>query len=76
MIQHKQGRANKVADALNRKNHLLITLQTEIVSFESLRDNYDEDIDIGDIWRRCKSNEKEDNYLIHDGYLFNHRADQ
>ena len=70
MIQHNQGRANKVVDALSRKNHLLTTLRTEIVSLESLRDKCDDDIDFGDIWRRCKSNEKVVDDLIHDGCLF------
>ena len=66
MIQHKQGKANKVADPLSQKT----TLRAKIISLESLKHNYAEDSYFGDIWRRCKNNGKLADYHIHEGYLF------
>jgi hypothetical protein len=43
VLKHKSGQPNKVVDALSRGAALLVTLQSEIISFEHLEDLYAED---------------------------------
>jgi hypothetical protein len=43
VLKHKLGQQNKVADALSRRAALFMTLQSEIISFEHLKDLYAED---------------------------------
>ena len=37
-IKHKEGALNRVADALNRKSSLLVTMQNEVLGFEFIKD--------------------------------------
>lgn len=37
VLKHKSGTANKVDDALSRRNRLLTTLVVEVTGFESIR---------------------------------------
>ena len=52
-IQHKSGVHNVVADALNKRADLLITLSQDTLGFEQLKDCYADDDDFGQIWKSC-----------------------
>jgi len=43
VLKHKSGQQNKVVDALSGRAALLVTLQSEIINFEQLKDLYAED---------------------------------
>ncbi|GJS31035.1 transposon ty3-I gag-pol polyprotein [Tanacetum coccineum] len=66
VLKHKAGEQNKVADALSRRAELLVTLKTEIIGFEQLKDLYAYDEDFKQIWE----NKIVPPYLKIDGYLF------
>ncbi|XP_024027962.1 uncharacterized protein LOC112093531 [Morus notabilis] len=78
VIKHKAGKTNKVADALSRKPNflttqkpdLLHTLANEIISLESLRDQYEGDEDFGDVWEKSTRGLRVVDYHVHQGYLF------
>nr|GEV91829.1 hypothetical protein [Tanacetum cinerariifolium] len=49
---HKAGTKNKVADALSRRATLLITMGTEGISFDCLKDLYASDDDLSEVWKQ------------------------
>ncbi|KAF9666825.1 hypothetical protein SADUNF_Sadunf16G0268700 [Salix dunnii] len=53
-LKHKSGQLNKVADALNWKVSLLITMQAEVIGFKYLKELYAEDEDFGHNWNKCQ----------------------
>nr|CAD1823724.1 unnamed protein product [Ananas comosus var. bracteatus] len=71
-LRHKQGIANRVADALSRRNHLLITSSLQIVGFEIVKDQYQNDPNFGPILKQCLSpdNDSPSDYCLDGGYLF------
>ncbi|GJR37998.1 RNA-directed DNA polymerase [Tanacetum coccineum] len=60
------GEQNKVADSLSRRAELLVTLKTEVIGFEHLKDLYAEDDDFKQFWE----NKIVPSYVKLDGYLF------
>lgn len=52
-LRHKLGVDNKVADALSHRIALITTLRFEIMSFDCLKENYENDGDLGENWERC-----------------------
>ncbi|XP_020702245.1 uncharacterized protein LOC110113876 [Dendrobium catenatum] len=69
-FQHKPGVANKVADALSRKNVLLTKLQIETSGLEHLKELYETDPEFGSIWKTCQVEPNFKGYSIRHGYLF------
>jgi hypothetical protein len=41
LVQHKRVKSNLVVDAFGRRHHLLVTMTSESVGFEALKDSYD-----------------------------------
>ena len=68
--QHKLGTTNRVADALSRRATLLTTLSSQIVAFDSLKDNYATDEDFSTFWHKSINHEDNEDFVIADGFLF------
>ena len=47
-----------------------MTLRTEVVGFDCLKELYEEDDDFGNIWAKCQDGRSVEGMLIQDGYLF------
>ena len=54
MLKHRSGKSNRVEDALNRRQLLLIVMQVEVVGFDELKNLYPEDLDFSEAWKACK----------------------
>ncbi|KAH7565398.1 hypothetical protein JRO89_XS09G0201500 [Xanthoceras sorbifolium] len=65
---------NRVADALSRRAALLITLKSEITTFESLKELYVTDEDFKQVLEKCRLKHAAGDFHIHDGYLFHARG--
>jgi hypothetical protein len=59
-----------VADALSQRAALLVTLLSDIISFEHLRALYSEDEDFKEVWEKYMSKDSAVNFHIQDCYLF------
>ena len=70
IIAYKKGKDNVVADALSRKNMLLINLDVKVPGLESLCDLYATDHDFAEPYRLCMLRNGWDKFHIHDRYLF------
>lgn len=75
MFKHRSGRSNRVADALSRRQLLLIAMEVEVVGFDELKNLYSEDPNFAKAWKACKEPITLDrtkwlDYLIQDGMLF------
>ena len=72
VIRHKAGRENKVADALSRRPHLLHMFSANIVGFESVKAEYTNDEDFGNIYNTLSNQEQTTvkEYVIREEFLF------
>jgi hypothetical protein len=69
VVQYKQGKDNKVADALSRRYVLISTLNAKLLGFEHIKEMYSKDDDFGAIFDACELGAL-DKFYKHDGYLF------
>ena len=53
VLKHISGQANKVADALSRKNILVQESQIEVVGFDFLKELYKTDLDFKEAFEAC-----------------------
>ncbi|KAK1601999.1 hypothetical protein QYE76_027104 [Lolium multiflorum] len=71
VIKYKKGKENVVADALSRKNTLLLTrLEFHILGLEEIKELYPSDAFFGPIFAKCSVDRGFDDFYLHDGYLF------
>ena len=70
LIKHQAGKENGVADALSRKETLLIMLSAEITAFNHLPMLYETDEDFGEIWSHCTAHIHDRDYHLVEGFLF------
>ena len=69
MIRYKSRVDNKISNALSRRVSLLISLQSEIIEFEFLKELYEEDEDFAEIWEKCSSRHPTRDFNILDVFL-------
>lgn len=69
VIKHKSGALNRVADALSRRSYLLVTMNTKVVGFDSIRDLLSSDPYFGPITRDVAVG-KRTTFIMQDGFLF------
>ena len=74
-FEKRSGKSNKDADALSRRQLLLIEIQIEVVGFKELSNLYLEDPDFGEAWKACTKPIRIDmkkwlDFIIQDGMLF------
>ncbi|PNX58452.1 hypothetical protein L195_g050917, partial [Trifolium pratense] len=65
-IQHKSG---ALADALRRRDSLLVTLAEEVVGFECLKELYGNDAEFKELWAKCSEHPCDD-FHVHEEFLF------
>ncbi|XP_038691133.1 uncharacterized protein LOC119989586 [Tripterygium wilfordii] len=72
VIKHKAGKDNRVADALSRRNHLLVAFEATITGFEQFPHQYATDVDFAEVWTSITSGDQSTvgNYIIQNGFLF------
>ena len=55
VIKHISGQANKVADALSRRNLVVKECKIQVLGFEFMKELYDQDSDFQEAFEACKS---------------------
>ena len=75
VLKHKAGVENKVVDALSRRVMTLVTMSTEVIGFERLKEAYNSCPDFGKIYVTLRHGPVREMYgfLLQDGYLFRFR---
>ncbi|GJX05248.1 reverse transcriptase domain-containing protein [Tanacetum coccineum] len=68
-IKHKVGALKKVADALSQRQVLLLTMQVQVLGFDTFKELYSDDSDFTTIWQKCESQPYKQ-FIMQDGFLF------
>ena len=55
VIKHISGQANKVVDALSRRNLVVQEFKIQVLAFEFMKELYDQDSDFQEAFKACKS---------------------
>jgi len=58
-----------VAEALSRRHTMLNVLDTKYLSFDHIKEIYQDDLDFSHIYQECSKGGYKD-FFIHDGFLF------
>ncbi|KAF8086641.1 hypothetical protein N665_0617s0006 [Sinapis alba] len=74
VIKYKKGKENIVADSLSRRNSLISLMEAKVMGFEHIKEQYGEDPEFGDIYKKCKpgtfgSFYQQDEFLFRDKRL-------
>lgn len=69
-IKHKKGNINIIVDALSRRNTLLVTLGSQILGFDDIKELYENDETFSSAYASCLKKPFDELYLF-EGYLFN-----
>jgi hypothetical protein len=69
VINHKKGKENVIADALSRRNALLIELDYKIFGLETSKDQYVHDADFKDVSLHCKDGKTWNKFICNDGFV-------
>ena len=71
IVKYKKGKENVVADALSRKNTLLLTrLEFHVLGLDEIKDLYPIDPFFGPIFAKCSIERGFDDFYLHKGFLF------
>ena len=71
VVKYKKGKENVVADALSRKNTLLLNrLEINVLGLDEIKDLYPSDPYFGPIFAKCSIVKGFDDFYLHKGFLF------
>jgi hypothetical protein len=70
IIKHKKGKDNVIVDALCRRYTMLSQLDCRIFGLESIKGQYELDVDFKDVFENCKEGLSWNKFVMNDGYLF------
>lgn len=70
ILHHKLGVHNNMADALNRRQTLLTSIQIEVLGFENMKEVQQCDEHFGPIISSFEHDDQVPNYSFQEGYLF------
>ena len=69
IVKYKKGKENVVADALSRKNTLLLTrLEINVLGLDEIKDLYPSDPYFGPIFAKCSIERGFDDFYLHKGF--------
>ena len=69
VVKHKAGITNRVADALSRRNNLLVSMRIEVPGFDSFRDLLDTDPYFSVVSQDVQAGKRTE-FMLQEGFLF------
>ncbi|KAJ0875134.1 putative nucleotidyltransferase, Ribonuclease H [Helianthus annuus] len=69
VVKHKTGVSNRVADALSRRNNLLVSMRVDVPGLEVLREQLAIDPYFSVILQDVETGQRSD-FVLHDGFMF------